>query len=264
MNAVSDLAKNKYSEIAISGNVRDRVTPEEWNARVELATLYRLVAHFKMTDTIYTHITMRVPGEFSFLINAFGLLYEEITASSLVKVDIEGNILDDPTGIGINRAGFIIHSAVHRGRHDVSSVIHTHTAAGVGVASQKGGLLPISQHAAILINSIGYHDFEGIAVNPEEQERLIANLGPRPILMLRNHGLLTAGRTAGEALYYMLTLERACQIQIAAQAGGEINPITQASIDATRAVIEGIDLDLNRDWAAMLRLVERIGPDFRN
>jgi ribulose-5-phosphate 4-epimerase/fuculose-1-phosphate aldolase len=243
--------------------VRDRVSAAEWNARIELAALYRLAAHFRMTDTIYTHISMRVPDEFAFLINPFGLLYEEITASSLVKVDVEGNVLDDPTGIGINRAGFVIHGAIHQARHDVACVMHTHTPAGVGVAAQKDGLLPISQHAAILVGSIGYHDFEGIAVDRDEQRRLIEDLGPHPVLILRNHGLLTVGRTAMEALYYMLVLERACQIQIAAQSGGAaLRVISKASIVATEAVIKSAELNLTRDWGAMMRLVERIAPDY--
>ena len=251
------------ANLRLGNSVRDRVSPAEWEARKELAALYRLAAHFRWTDTIYTHISMRVPDESTFLINPFGLLYEEITASSLVKVDVEGAVLDDPTGIGINRAGFVIHGAIHQGRHDVTCVMHTHTAAGAGVSAQKNGLLPISQHAAILMGSVGYHEFEGIAVNRDEQRRLVEDLGPRPVLILRNHGLLTAGRSAAEALYYMLTLERACQIQIAAQAGNsELNPISEQSIAATAAVIKGMDLDLSRDWRAMLRLVERIGPDY--
>ena len=254
----SSLTKSSFGN-----SVRDRVSSAEWNARVELAALYRLAAHFGWTDTIYTHLSLRVPDEFSFLINPFGLLHEEITASSLVKVDVDGAIIDDPTGIGINRAGFVIHGAIHQGRHDVACIIHTHTPAGVGVAAQKNGLLPISQHAAILAGSIGYHEFEGIAVDRDEQRRLVDDLGPRPVLILRNHGLLTAGRSPGEALYFMLLVERACQIQIAAQSGGsELNPISEASIAATQAVIKGVDLDLSRDWRAMMRLVERIGPGY--
>ncbi|WP_238550599.1 class II aldolase/adducin family protein [Blastomonas sp. AAP53] len=248
-----------------SADVRSRVSAEEWEARVELAALYRLVAHYKWTDTIYTHISMRVPGEHTFLINAFGLLYEEITASSLVKIDVHGTVLDDPTGLGINRAGFVIHGAIHAARHDVACVIHTHTRAGAGVSAQEHGLLPISQHAAIFMGRLAYHEFEGIAVNEAEQERLVADLGDKRVMILRNHGLLAAGRNAGEAFYYLNTLERACEIQIAALAGGgRVRMISDESIQACSAVVDSVGSDFSRDWSAMMRLADRLGPDFRN
>lgn len=247
------------------GDVRSRVPEAEWEARVELAALYRLVAHYKWTDGIYTHISMRVPGEDSFLINAFGLLYEEITASSLVKVDVRGNVIDDPTGMGINRAGFVIHGAIHAARHDLACVIHTHTRAGSGVSAQEGGLLPISQHASIFIGRLAYHEFEGIAIDEDEQQRLVADLGDRYVMMLRNHGLLAAGRNAGEAFYYLSALERACEIQIAAQSGGAaVRTISPESIAASGAVLDSVGSDFSRDWSAMMRLADRVGPDFRN
>lgn len=236
----------------------------EADARVQLAACYRLLAHFRMTDTIYNHVTLRVPGhEGQFLINAFGLLYDEITASNLVTIDIDGNILDDPTGLGINPAGFVIHSAIHQARHDVACVVHTHTAAGMGVSAQAGGLLPISQHAAFFHGALSYHDSEGVAVDIGERERLVADLGSNYAMILRNHGLLTAGRTAGEALQLMLNLERACQAQIAALAGG-----TELTFCSTRALEDtaevGRTFDYSRDWAALQRLADRVAPDHRN
>lgn len=247
------------------GDVRSRVTVAEWEARVELAALYRLVAYYKWTDGIYTHISMRVPGEESFLINAFGLLYEEITASSLVKVDVNGEIIDDPTGMGINRAGFVIHGAIHDARHDITCVIHTHTRAGSGVSAQAGGLLPISQHSALFIGRLAYHEFEGIAVDEQEKIRLVADLGDKYVMMLRNHGLIAGGRNAGEAFYNISALERACEIQIAAQSGGAaLRSISPESIAASAAVLQSVGSDFSRDWSAMLRLAERIAPDYRN
>lgn len=261
--AKSVVSMNAAPPARAMGPTRDRVSPAEWQARVELAALYRLAAHFRWTDTIYTHISLRVPGEFSFLINPFGLLYEEVTASSLVKVDIDGEILDDPVGLGINRAGFVIHGAIHAARHDITCVMHTHTRAGSGVAAQEHGLLPISQQAAIFVDRIAYHDFEGIAIDIDEQQRLVDDLGGRFLMILRNHGLLTAGRSAAEALFYMNGLERACEIQIAAQSGGaSVRTISPQAVAASAAVLDAFGGDFSRDWAAMLRLAERIAPDY--
>ncbi len=248
-------------------HVKEHVSAEEWEARIDLAAFYRLIAHFRLTDTIYTHISMRVPGdEEAFLINPFGLLYEEVTASSLVKITAEGEILYDPTGFGVNQGGFVIHGAIHAARPDVNSILHTHTRAGVAVSAQEDGLLPISQHAAQLVGQISYHDFEGIAVDLEERKRLVADLGENYIMILRNHGLLTAGRTVGETFQLMLFLERACEIQIAALSGNApVRSITQDALDATeQAMAKYFDGDYTRDWTAMLRLVDRIGPDFRD
>lgn len=250
---------------AVAGSARARVSDAEWEARLELAALYRLCAHFGLTDTIYTHISLRVPGEGeAFLINSFGLLYEEVTASNLVKVDVSGEILDDPLGLGINRAGFVIHGALHEGRPDVACVLHTHSAAGIAVSAQRGGLLPISQHAAVVLGLIAYHDFEGIAIHRDEQVRLQQDLGDKHILILRNHGLLTAGRTAAEALVLMMTLERACDAQVKAQAGGALTPLPDAALAATGRMIASFDGSYARDWAALLRLVARIAPDYRD
>lgn len=247
------------------GKVRDRVTDAEWQARVDLAAFYRLIAHFRWNDTIYNHISLKVPDDQdSYLINPFGLLYEEITASSLVKITIDGEVVDDPTGLGINTAGFVIHAAVHAARHEVTCVVHTHTRAGCGVAAQEHGLLPISQYAATLTDNVAYHDFEGIAVNTEEQKRLVADLGDRNLMILRNHGLLACGRNPGEAFLNLNTIERACEIQIAALAGGgAVRHISPESAEAAGSVFRSMGGNFSRDWAAMLRLVDRIGPDFR-
>lgn len=245
-------------DVAAENNERD--------ARVELAACYRLVSHFGMTDTIYNHISLRVPGYHDrFLINAFGLMYSEITASNLVTIDIEGNVLDDPTGLGVNKAGFVIHGAIHAARHDVSCVLHTHTTAGMGVAAQKAGLLPLTQHAAFLLHDIGYHDSEGVAVDPDECERIVASLGDKHILILRNHGLLTAGRTTIEALQLMLDLETACRGQLAAMTGGaELTYLSDAALNRTAEIAVSRHEGFGRDWAALLRLADRVSPGFRD
>lgn len=245
--------------------LREQVSPEEWAARVELAACYRLIAHFRMTDWIYNHISARVPGSHEhYLINPFGLLYEEVSASNLVKVDVHGNLAED-VQLDVNPAAFVIHGAIHTARPDVGCVLHTHTAAGVAVAAQQDGLLPISQHAMRVYGQVCYHDFEGIALNNDEQQRLIADVGDRNVLILRNHGLLTMGRTVPEAFELMFYLERACQIQIAATSGTQklIYPseaVCQhaiAQFDGSPSYIQG------RDWQALLRLLDRIDPSYK-
>lgn len=234
--------------------------------RVELAACYRLVSHFGLTDTIYNHISCRVPGHHDrFLINAFGMLYDEISASNLVTVDFEGRIIDDPTGLGINEAGFVIHSAVHKARHEVGCVLHTHSVAGMGVAAQKHGLLPLTQHAAFLLHDVAYHDSEGVVVDLDEQTRIVENLGDKHILILRNHGLLTAGRTVVEALQLMLDLEKACQGQLAAMTGGsELSYLSDAALKRTADVAVTRHHGFGRDWAALLRLVDRVSPGYKD
>lgn len=247
-------------------DVAKQVSPGEWQARIDLAAMYRLAAHYRWTDSIYTHISLRVPGEHAFLINPFGYMYDEVTASSLVKIDAEGNILLDPTGFGINWAGYIIHGAIHEAREDVACVMHTHTRAGAGVSAQIHGLLPISQHAAVFMGNLAYHDFEGVAFRKDEQARLVADLGDHYVMILRNHGLLTAGRSAAEAFCLMHVLERACDIQVAALTAGDENVgrITQASIDECTTAVASAKGNYARDWAALLRLADRVAPDFRN
>jgi ribulose-5-phosphate 4-epimerase/fuculose-1-phosphate aldolase len=199
------------------------MVPEEWQVRCDLAALYRLVAHHRMTDLIYTHISARLPGpEHHFLINRYGVLFHEMRASDLVKVDLDGNVLEnEPASRKVNAAGFTIHSAIHMAREDLMCVVHTHTSAGIAVSAQKHGLLPISQHALKFYGRLSYHGYEGIALNLDERERLVADLGPtNKAMILRNHGLLAAGRTIPEAWGQIYYLERACQAQVAALAGG--------------------------------------------
>ena len=247
-------------------SVKERVSPEEWDVRVQLAACYRFAAHFRMTDLIYTHISARVPGdENHFLLNAFGLMWDEVKASNLVKITLDGEIVDDPTGLGFNEAGFVIHSAIHEARRDVNCIMHTHTAAGVGVSAQEHGLLPISQHAMRLTNNVAYHAYEGVALNLEERKRLVADIGDKMTLILTNHGLLTCGSTIREAFDYMYYLERACQIQIAALAGGA------KLIIPSQEIAEGVAKSFSRpgyqekkgEWLALLRMMDKLDPSYK-
>lgn len=241
------------------------VSAAEWEQRVNLAACYRLMAHYRMTDLIYTHVSARVPdapGEF--LINPYGLMFDEITASSLLKVDHAGRIISDPTGIGCNPAGFVIHSCIHHARPEIHCVLHTHTAAGMGVAAQQQGLLNISQHAMRFHGGLSYHDYEGVALDADEQPRLVHDLGHNKAMILRNHGLLTAGATVREAFDLIYYLERACQAQIAAQSGGAALHICSDAVAAKVAsqfsVSDGSD---EQDWPALLRLLDRIDVSYR-
>ena len=246
--------------------VRERVSREEWQMRVDLAAAYQLAHFFRWTDLIYTHFSARVPGTEDFLINAYGLMFDEITASSLVKIDSEGKILDDPIGMGVNEAGFVIHSCVHKARPEVNCVIHTHTRAGVAVSAMKCGLLPISQHAMMVQASVAYHDYEGIALYREEQERMARDLGKTAkAMILRNHGLLALGTTVREAFEVMYYLDCACQIQIDACAGGMHNVqlmSAAAAATATRQLQRSERLGMERDWPALLRMLERRGARY--
>jgi len=222
-------------------NVREQVSAEEWQVRVDLAAAYRLVADYGWDDLVFTHISARVPGpEHHFLINPYGMMFDEITASSLVKVDLNGKIVMD-SEYSINPAGFTIHSAVHAGREDARCVMHLHTDYGIAVSAQEQGLLPISQQSLFVLASLGYHGYEGLALNDEEKPRLVADLGKKTFLILRNHGLLTVGPTVADAFLSMFLLERACRIQILAQSGGgELVPISKeifAQIPAQEAVV---------------------------
>jgi ribulose-5-phosphate 4-epimerase/fuculose-1-phosphate aldolase len=243
--------------------VRDRVTREEWQTRVDLAAAYQLAHIYKWTDLIYTHFSARVPGTEDFLINPYGMMFDEITASNLVKIDWEGNIIDDPLGMGVNEAGFVIHSCVHKARPEVSCVIHTHTRAGVAISAMKCGLLPISQHAMMVQADVTYHDYEGIALYMEEQERMASDLGKTSrAMILRNHGLLALGRTVREAFEVMYYLDCACQIQIDACSGGMHN--VQIMSDAAAQTSTQQFNRPNRpagtkDWPALLRMLERRG-----
>lgn len=251
---------------AASRGVRERVSAEEWMTRVNLAACYRLAAHYRMTDLIYTHISARVPGpQHHFLINAFGLTWDEISASALVKVTLDGEIVDDPTGSGINRAGYVIHSAVHRARPDIQCVMHTHTASGIAVSAQEHGLLPISQHAMRFTSGLGYHDYEGLALETEEQARLTRDLGSHKAMILRNHGLLVCGETIPEAFDLMYYLERACQTQVSALAGGAKVRIVPAEIaEKVARQFKGLPYKARQtEWKAHLRMLDRMDPSYK-
>ena len=247
--------------------VRQQVSEEEWQTRVDLAACYRLIAMYGWDDLIFTHISARVPGpDEHFLINAYGLMFEEMTASSLLKVDLQGNkVIDSP--YPVNPAGFTIHSAVHEARSDVGCVLHTHTRAGVAISTQKNGLLPLSQISLVALSSLAYHDYEGIALNEEEKPRLVADLGDKTSLILRNHGLLTAAATIPDAFLSMYALETACQTQIMAQSSGaeltQINPQILAGIAAQiKEVTKGLGGELA--WPGLLRKLDRIDPSYRD
>jgi len=251
----------------LASPVRDRVSAAEWEARIELAACYRLAVHYRMTDLIYTHISARVPGpEHHFLINAFGLLWDEISASTLVKVTLDGEVVDDPTGNGINRAGYVIHSAVHRARPDLTCVMHTHTAAGIAVSAQDDGLLPISQHAMRFTGNLGYHDYEGLALELDEQARLVRDLGTHKVMILRNHGLLACGESVAEAFDHMYYLERACQSQINAMAGGAKLRIPPAAVaEKTAAQFKKLPYKAKKtEWKAHLRMLDKTDPSYKN
>ncbi len=246
--------------------IRDRVSEQEWEMRVNLAAAYRCAAHLRMTDLIYTHISARVPGDQPhFLLNAFGLMWDEVKASNLVKVDYDGEIIDDPTGLGINRAGFVIHSAIHRARPRVHCVVHTHTAAGVGVSAQAQGLLPISQHAMRLTGNVSYHDYEGVALDLDEQKRLVSDMGECMTMILRNHGLLSCGDTVRQAFDYMYYLERACQAQIAALAGG--STLVMPSPEIAQKVAQQFERpgyqEKKGEWRALLRILDKTDPSYK-
>jgi len=246
-------------------NMRELVSAEEWQVRVDLAAAYRLVALYGWDDLVFTHISARVPGpEHHFLINPYGMMFDEITASSLVKVDLDGQIVMESEH-QINPAGFTIHSAVHAAREDALCVIHLHTDHGIAVSAQHNGLLPISQQALFALSSLAYHNYEGLALNEQEKPRLVADLGDKTFLILRNHGLLTVGPTVAEAFLSMYLLERACTIQILAQSGGgKLIPIADevlAQIPAQVAVVtRGGGGRLA--WPGLLRKLDRIGGGY--
>jgi ribulose-5-phosphate 4-epimerase/fuculose-1-phosphate aldolase len=246
--------------------VKEIVSPEEWQTRLELAAAYRLTAHFNWDDLIFTHISARVPGpEHHFLINPFGMLFDEITASSLVKIDLDGNTIG-PSDYFVNKAGFTIHSAIHAHREDAQCVMHLHTIAGTAVASQEQGLLPLNQTAMLLNNQIAYHNYEGLAFNLDERPRLVQDLGEKNVLILRNHGTLTVGSTVSGAFLTMYFLERACQMQLAATASGAklILPGEQEQklVEQQANMERGGAAKLV--WPALLRKLNRIDPSYQN
>jgi ribulose-5-phosphate 4-epimerase/fuculose-1-phosphate aldolase len=247
-------------------SLQDQVSAEEWQLRCDLAACYRLVAAYGLSDLVFTHISVRLPGpDHHFLINPYGLMFDEITASSLIKVDQHCNkLIESP--FPVNPAGFVIHSAVHEAREDVQCVLHTHTRAGVAVSAQKAGVLPISQQSTFVLASLAYHDYEGVAFRPDEKPRLQADLGAANFLMLRNHGLLTCGASIADAFLNMYVFESTCQIQLAAQAGGElisVDPRIVAGVaEAMRVQTGGMGGAFA--WPALLRKVEKLDPSYRS
>ena len=261
-------ATDQFTVKSLQGKVSDA----EWKARVDLAACYRLVDHFGMSDIGANHISLRVPGqEGAFLINAYGMMYEEITASSLVKIDHKGKVLGKPEfggglDYGINIAGFVIHGAIHEAKPEIDCVIHTHTWPGMAVSALKEGLLPLAQTSMRFL-SIGYHDYQGVALDVAEQESLVRDLGENNAMILRNHGLLTVGRTVGEAFNAMHRLELSCKTQIAALSmGRELNPVPQAVLDKT---FMNYQPQTRRpfgvmEWPAMLRMLDRRDPGYKS
>ncbi len=251
-------------------SVRSQVHADEWQLRVDLAACYRLVALYGMSDLVFTHISAKLPesvsgvGNHHFLINPYGLMFDEITASSLVKVDMACNKLSD-SPYPVNPAGFVIHSAVHEARHDAQCVLHVHTRAGIAVSAQKAGVLPLSQQSTFVLASLAYHDYEGVAFRPDEKPRLQADLGHKTFLMLRNHGLLTVGRSVADAFLSMYTFEATCQIQVSAMAGGtpltDVDPrIVLGTAEAMRVQTGGMGGAFV--WPSLLRRLDRLNPGY--
>jgi ribulose-5-phosphate 4-epimerase/fuculose-1-phosphate aldolase len=247
-------------------SLQDKVSPEEWNLRVDLAAAYRLVALYGWSDLVFTHISARIPGpEHHFLINPYGLMFDEITASSLVKIDQQCNkLIESP--FPVNPAGFTIHSCIHQVRDDAACVLHTHSRAGVAVSAQKCGVLPISQQSTFVIPQLAYHDYEGVALRDDERPRLQADLGSNNFLMLRNHGLLTIGSSIAEAFLSMYTFESTCRIQIDAQAGGELIYVNPKIMETMPMVLKVVTAGQGAQlaWPALLRKLDRTDPSYKN
>jgi len=244
-------------------SLRDRVSKQEWQMRVDLAAAYQLAAIFKWTDLIYTHFSARVPGTEDFLINPYGMMFDEITASNLVKIDLDGKVQDDPLGMGVNEAGFVIHSCMHAARPEINCVIHTHTRAAVAVSAMKCGLLPISQHAMRVQAEITYHDYEGVALYEDEKQRMARDLGKKSkAMILRNHGVLALGETVREAFEIMYYLDCACQIQVDACAGGlhNVQLMSEQAAKQSTASLQRVNRPAqHKDWPALLRMLDRKG-----
>jgi ribulose-5-phosphate 4-epimerase/fuculose-1-phosphate aldolase len=245
--------------------IQSQVSPEEWAIRCDLAACYRLVAMYGWSDLVFTHISAKLPGkDHHFLINPYGLMFDEITASSLVKVDKDCNkVIDSP--YPVNPAGFVIHSAVHEAREDAGCVLHTHTRAGVAVSAQAAGVLPISQQSTFVLSSLAYHGYQGVAFRPEEKPSLQADLGHANYLMLRNHGLLTVGKTIADAFLHMYVFETTCQVQISAQAGG---PLTHVDPSIVQGVAQAMKVQTGGIggafvWPSLLRKLERADTSYK-
>lgn len=247
--------------------IQKAVSAKEWQMRTDLAASYNLVAHYGWDDLIFTHISARVPDEEGhFLINPYGMMFEEITASSLVKVNLQGEKVM-ASQYDINPAGFIIHSAVHEVRDDAHCVMHLHTNAGVAVSAQKAGLLPLSQQSLFPLSGIAYHDYEGIALNPEEKQRLVADLGACNFMILRNHGLLTCADNIADAFLFMYVLQRACEIQIMAQSGGQdLVSVPQQIVDGIQQAAQMVTKAAGGSlaWPGLLRKLDRLNYPYKS
>jgi ribulose-5-phosphate 4-epimerase/fuculose-1-phosphate aldolase len=248
-------------------SVRHQVTPKEWEQRVALAAVYRLVAHIGWDDLIFTHLSARVTGgDHHFLINPYGMTFDEITASNLVKVDLNGRkVMESP--FEINPAGFTIHSAIHAARENANCVLHVHSINGTAVSAQKDGVLPVSQQSIFVLSSLGYHDYEGVALREDEKPRLVRNLGDKNFFMLRNHGLITVADNIPDAFLFMYTFESACMVQLRAQAGGgDLVPIDPRIIATAKQQASMVTAEASGSlaWPALLRKLDRIDPSYRN
>lgn len=247
-------------------DLKDKVSVQEWQTRIELAACYRLLVLHGWDDLIHTHVSARIPGTEDLLINAFGLAFEEVTASNLVKIDIEGNVIDKESPFSINPAGFTIHSAVHIARPEAQCVLHLHHTDAIAVASYQDGLQPYSQYSAFALASMSYHNYEGLAVNPDEIKRLQANLGNANFMLLRNHGALTMGNTIGDAFMHMYDLLRACEVQVKMQnSQNQLTKVDQSIIDGIKAQANIVHTGLTggqKAWPAMMRRAKRAYPDF--
>src|SRR5262245_11064878 len=254
-------------------SLKDKVSKEEWQLRVDLAACYRLIALYGWDDLVFTHVSARIPGpEHHFLINPYGMMFDEITASSLVKVDAKCNKLSE-SPFPVNPAGFVIHSAVHGAREDAQCVAHVHTVAGIAVSAQKAGVLPISQQSTLVLASLGYHDYEGIALLDDEKPRLVRDLGSNMFLMLRNHGLLTVGSTIADAFLLMFNFQRTCEIQVAALAGnGQSNEARDELISIDPQIVAGVKQAVagvtkgmmgGLAWPGLLRKLDRESPGYK-
>ncbi|MFT0140479.1 class II aldolase/adducin family protein [Alcanivoracaceae bacterium MT1] len=246
-----------------TATARPHMTEAEWEVRKDLAAAYRLVALYGWEDLVFTHLSARVPGpEHHFLINPYGMLFDEITASSLVKVDQDGEIVDPGATNRVNPAGFTIHSAVHMAREEAGAVLHLHAADGVAVSAHKNGLLPLSQTAMLCLDHLSYHDFEGVALNLDERERLVKDLGDKNLMLLRNHGTLSVGKDVGEAFTYMYFLMKGCEIQVRAMAQGETYQPSAEAIATTSDQSKSLGMASKLTWPALLRKLERAGSDY--
>ena len=250
-----------------AGVAKLKVSEAEWQSRIDLAACYNIVAHFGWDDLVFTHISARIPGpEHHFLINPYGMMFDEISAASLVKVDIDGNKVSE-SGYDINPAGFTIHSAIHAARKDAQCVLHLHTNEGVAVSAQKSGLLPLSQQSLFPLTNLSYHNYEGVALRDDEKPRLVADLGANNFMILRNHGLLTCAESIADAFLYMYVLQRACEIQLLAQSGGgELTQIHPKIVEGMQAAVDQVTKSAGGmiAWPGILRKLDRLGAPYRN